>query len=266
MTCLFQTQEESTDKWLLKSKTTCTYDRGEAINMSQYFNKITDELDKWLLTGVVHKQATSEEKGCTRLQKPAVPSSLDLSNAFRSHVSRVENPWLLNSAVSSNSISPVSSRRSSLSSSSSSKPKIYNKWLLNGGPIEGSPSSQISCSVMDKFKNSTSSLSWLRKSQPSEPKSDNPMSKFQTFAADTTLWLKPSDVCKVEHEGELFVKKQLDSDLDNWLQKSCRITQNESALLNSDKTFAKDDDKSIWLIRSLSASPRCEDDIEEIEL
>ncbi|KAL4239675.1 Nuclear receptor coactivator 4 [Mactra antiquata] len=199
-TPLFKIQTLPMEKWLLKTEVTNETSREPArINMSQYLKSVTEELDKWLLNRsgckTIDDSGLDEASSTVESARPTVPSTLNLQwRDDGSHISRIDNRWLQKSHSSGvrshSSLSPASSRSSSMSRMSS-RQNTRNKWLLKGGNSDIDETSMVICPFMDKYKRDIGNMSWLKNDKKITCNNENPLANFLSEKHDASYWLKP---------------------------------------------------------------------------
>lgn len=240
---LFKVPDLPQEMWLLKADDKPNISPEQQIDMSRYFTKISDEVDKWLYKGS---------------GEPLM--SCPFSSSAEQRTS--ENPWLMSSRSSSarsRSHSPAYSTASSTTSSKSKK-KSINKWLLSGQSSQ--PTSYFSCPFMEKYQNDMNKLNWLKSSQPQVEYNlkgvSNPMSCFENQGSDISKWLKPGKLETSFMEEETnpltsVLEKYKGTTPDQWLlSREPNICDAECKVIDM-RECGEEDGK--WLMPATNLSP-----------
>ena len=241
--------------WLLKTDDQPIVPPELQVDMSRYFTKISEEMDKWLFKG----------SGDSLVPCP-FSSSLEQRTS--------DNPWLMTSRSSSTrsrSLSPAYSTTSSTASVKSKKQTNKSKWLLSGQSNQST--SSFSCPFMERFVSDMNNLSWLKSEQPQFEHGfkgvANPLSSYEDQNNDISKWLKPvmmetSFMKEEPNPLASLLERYKETGADQWLLSSeLGICDSECKLFDMRECGG---DEGKWLMPASSLCPLMEqiDDDEDI--
>ena len=253
--CFFQIPDLPQEMWLLKTDDQPIVPPELRVDMSRYFTKISEEMDKWLFKGS---------------GDPLVPCPFSSSLEQRTS----DNPWLMTSRSSSTrsrSLSPAYSTTSSTASVKSKKQTNKSKWLLSGQSNQST--SNFSCPFMERFISDMNNLSWLKSEQPQFEHDfkgvANPLSSYEDQNNDISKWLKPvmmetSFMKEEPNPLASLLERYKETGADQWLLSSeLGICDSECKLFDMRECGG---DEGKWLMPASSLCPLMEqiDDDEDI--